>query len=137
MKETRVSLLVTTALLSLADISARLGLLHSSGSHERGGRRLGGREPFDRSIWRLDSSASSSASVEQHCESLAALLPTRIFEESEILPGDAKVYLDISVYFSDASCTVNIPLACVALAASYHAEIEISCYPSDSTRKIS
>ncbi len=135
MKETRVSLLVTTALLSLADISARLGPVHSSGSHERGERRLGGKEPFDRSIRRLDSSASSCASVEQHCQSLAALLPTRIFEESEILPGDAKVYLDISVFFSDASCTVNIPLACVAFAASCHAEIEISCYPSDSTKE--
>lgn len=137
MKETRVSLLITTALLGLADISARLGYAHSPGSHERGMRRLGGKEPFDRSIWRLDSSASSSASLEEHCQSIAALLPARVFEQSDSLPEDAKVYLDISVFFSDASCTVNIPVTCVAFAASYHAEIEISCYPSDSIREMS
>jgi len=137
MKETRVSLLITTALLSLADISARLGYAHSSGSHERGKHRLGNKEPFDRSIWRLDSAASPSASLEEHCQSIAALLPARVFEHSGTLPEDVKVYLDISVFFSDASCTVNIPVTCVALAASYHAEIEISCYPNDSTTETS
>lgn len=41
MKETRVSLLITTALLSLADLSARLGYAHSPGSQESGLYRLG------------------------------------------------------------------------------------------------
>ena len=132
-----MSLLITTALLSLADLSARLGYAHSPGSQESGLYRLGGKEPFDRSIWRLDSSASPSASLEEHCQSIAALLPPRVFDHTGILPEDTKVYLDISVFFSDASCTVNIPVTCVAFAATYHAEIEMSCYPSDSTTDMS
>lgn len=131
MKELRVSLLVTTASLDLSALSKRLGCEYSPGSHDKGAPRAAGRQPFDRTIWRLDSSASNSASLTKHCESISSKLPAEEFRQPGRLPQDAKIYLDIAVFFSDASCTVNIPTGCIDFVKSYNAEIEVSCYPSE------
>lgn len=131
MKELRVSLLVTTASLDLSTLSKRLGCEHSSGSHDKGAPRAVGRLPFDRTIWRLDSSAPSSAPLTKHCETISTKLSAKDVLHPGRLPQDAKIYLDIAVFFSNASCTVNIPVECLDFAKSYNAEIEVSCYPSE------
>lgn len=131
MKEIRVSLLITTALLDLSTLSMRLGCEHSPGSHNKGVPRTGAQQPFDRTIWRLDSSAPSSAPLTEHCESIASKLSATRLRDLGWLPPDAKIYVDIAVFFSDASCTVSIPSECIDLAKDYGAEIEVSCYPSE------
>jgi hypothetical protein len=129
-KEMRVSLLVTTASLDLLGLSKRLECAHSPGSHDKGAPRAAGRQPFDKTIWRVDSSAPSSAPLTKHCETISAKLSATELLQPGRLPQDAKIYLDIAVFFSEASCTINIPVECVDFAKSYNAEIEVSCYPS-------
>ena len=131
MKELHVSLLITTALLDLATLSKRLGCEPSSGSHDRDAPRVGGRPAFEKTIWRLDSSAPKSAPLMKHCENISTKLSAKEILNPGRLPQDAKIYLDIATFFIEASCTVNIPMECVDFAMRYHAEIEVSCYPSN------
>jgi len=131
MKELHVSLLITTASLDLVGLSKRLGCEHSPGSHDKGAPRTAGRPAFDRTIWRLDSSAPNSAPLTKHCEAISTKLSAKEVLHPGRLPQDAKIYLDIAAFFSEASCTVNVPMECVDFAKSYNAEIEVSCYPSD------
>ncbi len=130
MREMHVSLLVTTTLLDLSELSKQLGCEPSPGSHDKGASRVG-RQPFHQTIWRLDSSAPSSASLMKHCESISSRLPAEEFCRPGRLPQDAKIYLDIAIFFNDANCTVQFPIECMEFLRNYNAEMEVSCYPSE------
>ena len=116
MKLLHVSLLITTDLLDLAALSKRLGYEPSSGSHDKDAARAGDRPAFDKTIWRLDSSAPNSAPLMKHCETISTKLSAKEILHPGRLPKDAKIYLDIAAFFSEASCTVNIPKECVHFA---------------------
>lgn len=129
MKETKVSLVITTSSLSLSDLSSKIRLSHTGGSHDRGSPRPGGKGLWDTTVWRLDSAEPPPAHVNEHCQNIASQLPPQALFQPGILPGDAKLYLDIAVFFSDAMYTLNLPSECLEVAKSYKAEIQVTCYP--------
>lgn len=130
MKKIEASLIITTTTLTLAEISSRLGCVHSSGSHEKGAPRLTG-SPFDQTIWRLSPGVGCPQALEEQFKSITSQLQAGILRRPGVLPENSEVYFDIAVYFDSPMATLSIPLTCVDMARSYSADIEVSCYPSD------
>ena len=132
MKTFLVSLVISSSTSSLPELSLRLGRLHSSGSHSKGDVRLGDKtenQPWKETIWRLESDAAETASIEEHFERLEARFPAK--DLRSVLPPDSEVVIDIVVFFDTTSVSAQIPRSCLSIIEGYSAVVEISCYPTD------
>jgi hypothetical protein len=129
-KEYSLSLDVISAEASLQDLTSQLGATPSESSHDLGSPR--GRQGFwKETVWRLESEAPASASLEDHCQSLLAkALASGALEASRGL-RNAKVLLNLGVFFDNPMCTVEIPQSCLNTIKDYSLGLEISCYPSE------
>ena len=131
MKKTEVSLLVTSSLMSLAELSSRLGRTPSSGSHNKGDVSAGaklGKPPWSVTVWRFDSDASPSAAVEQHLERLAVQFPPT--ELKGLLPPGCEVSVDVVLFFDTFTVSAAIPRRGIEIIDAYNAKLEVTCYPS-------
>ena len=131
MKKTSVSLLVTSPSMSLAELTSKLGRTHSSGSYDKGEASAGaklGKPPWPVTVWRFDSDAQSSASLQLHLERLEIQFPAA--ELKRILPAGCEVSVDIAVFFDTANVSATIPRRGVEIIDAYNAKLEITCYPS-------
>jgi hypothetical protein len=130
-KTLRVSLLVTSSSVSLDELSLKLKRPHSSGSHEKGEAHVlakHGRPPWSKTVWRFDSSVSESAPVKDHLEDLKVQFPPA--ELRALLPPDCTVCVDIAIFFDTVNVSASIPCEVMEIIAAYHADLEVTCYPS-------
>src|SRR5436305_5791518 len=104
MKEYSLSLDVISAESSLQELTARLGATPSESSHDLGSPRA--RQGFwKETVWRLESDAPTSSSLEGHFQSLLAKIqPTGVLEASRRLEN-AKTLFNVAVFFSSPMCT--------------------------------
>jgi hypothetical protein len=131
MKKTSVSLLVTSQTMSLAELTSKLGRAHSSGSRSKGEVSAGakfGKPPWPVTVWRFDSDALPTASVQEHLERLEILFPAA--ELKRVLPPDCEVSVDIAVFFDTVNVSAPVPHRGIEIIDAYGAELEITCYPS-------
>jgi hypothetical protein len=131
MKKTSISLLVSSPSMSLDELSARLGRSYSKGSHSKGevhaGARLGS-APWPYTIWRMDSGAVETASVEVHLERLEGQFPPE--ELKRVVPDDCGILIDIAIFFDTLNVSATLSRRALKVVENYKADLEISCYPS-------
>jgi hypothetical protein len=131
MKKVSVSLLMTSASMSLGELSSRLGRLPSLGSNSKGDTHSGaraGKDPWSETIWRFDSDADETASIEDHLERLEIQFPAA--ELKQALPPDCNVWVDIALFFDSAYVSASLSRRAMQIVDSYDAQLEITCYPS-------
>ena len=130
MKEYSVSLDDISADSSLADLTAQLGVEPSDASHDRGSPRAR-KSVWEETVWRLESDAPASASLEVHCQSLLAKAQAAGVLESIRRLQKAEALINIAAFFDTAMCTVTIPRGCLEAIREYSLGLEVTCYPSD------
>jgi hypothetical protein len=130
MTEFDVCLVVESSSLTLADLTGRLGIASSDGSHDMGEPHLiKSRGVWRSSVWQLSSEVGREATLDDHVTALAARIPYERIKT--VLPPDARVYLSIGV-FSDAQIpTVSLTPRGVAVAMSIGAGVEVRYYSPD------
>ncbi len=131
MKKTSVSLLVTSPSMSLAELTAKLGRAHSSGSHSKGDASAGanlGKPPWSVSVWRFDSDALPTAPVQEHLERMEILFPAA--ELKRVLLRGCEVSVDVVLFFDTVNVSATIPRRGIEIIDAYSAELEVTCYPS-------
>jgi len=130
MQEFSVSLDIISTDSSLKDLTAQLGLEPSEASHDRGSPRA--RKSFwEETVWRLESDASASASLEVHCQDLLAKARAAGVLESIRRLQKAEALINIAAFFDTAMCTVTIPRVCLEAIRDYSFGLQVTCYPSD------
>lgn len=127
-----VCLVVVSRSTPLVDLSARIGIQGSEGSHSEGDPHLlKDRGVWKSTVWQICSGQPRSAHLEDHFEHLAGRLPVSRVVGSGALPDDAEVYVSVGV-FSDAQIpTVNLTRRCLAIAEAFGARIEVRQYAPD------
>jgi hypothetical protein len=121
--------------LSLSELSQRLGRPHSSGSHSKGDARMrdeAENEHWKETIWRLDSDAAETDSIEEHFERLEAQFPAK--DLRSVLPPDCEVGIDIVLFFNTMTVSAHITRTVLNIIEAYQAVVEITCYPTDFER---
>lgn len=98
MKEYSLSLDVISAESSLQDLTSQLGAMPSESSHDLGSppARQG---LWKETVWRLESEAPASASLEDHCKSLFAKVQASGALEASRGLRSAKILLNLGVFF--------------------------------------
>lgn len=129
MKEYSLSLDVISAEASLQDLTSQLGASPSESSHELGSPRAR-RDSWAETVWRLESEAPASASLEDHCQSLLAKVQSTGVLEASRRIENSRTLLNVAVFFSGPMCTVTLPRACLDIVKEYSLGLEISCYSS-------
>lgn len=138
MKTFAVSLDIVTISETLAELSGRLRMRPSPTSHDRGSRRAKG--VWEETVWRLESSAGETASLDEHCRWIFDRFPIATLRRPAILPSDAQVCLNIAIFFDTAMASLLIPSKYIDILYASGSNVEVSCYPctddtSDATPK--
>jgi hypothetical protein len=131
MKKVSVALLVISSSLTLDELSLLFGRSPSSGSQNKGDIRRAaeaGKELWPHTIWRFDSDAPESASVQDQLERLQIQFPALELKRS--LPGDCEVMVDVALFFETANVSATFSQRATQIIVSYNAQLEITCYPS-------
>jgi hypothetical protein len=119
---------VISAELSLKDLTEQFGMEPSQNSHDLGSPR-GRKGSWKVTIWRLESEASESASLDAHCKNLLAKAQRgKVLESILHLQVDASI--NIAAFFDTATCSVTIPPVCLEVLRDYPLGLEVTCYPS-------
>jgi len=133
-----VTIDVETAQLSLAALTARLGIEPDEGSRDRGSRRrrypgrAGGDERpavWATTRWVLASGKPSSASLAEHVEDVLSRVPLAELRRPGVLPEDAELTLDIAIFHESIPCSIDVPSEVLARLAELRMDLRISCYP--------
>ncbi len=133
----RVTIDIVTAQLSLAALTARLGIEPDESSRDRGSRRLrypgraGGEEHpavWETTCWVL-ASGKPSASLAEHVADVLSRVPLAELRRLEVLPDDAEVTLDIAIFHESITCSIDVPPEVLARLAELKMDLWISCYP--------
>jgi len=133
MKDFSAFLDVVSTELSLKDLTVQLGMEPSEGSHDLGSPR-GRNGSWTVTIWRLDSGATESASLDAHCQSLLAKARAgNVLESIRRLKVEA--FINIAAFFDTVACTLTIPPSCLQVLRDYPLGLEVTCYPSDMESK--
>lgn len=128
-KEFDVCLEITTPTATLGDITDKVGLKWSGGSHNKGDQRLG-RPPFSLTIWRLNSELNQSATLEEHFGNIVERFPPEKITVLKSIPA-VSVRINIGIFSQAVNCTVVLSNKCLDLVRQYKGiEISISYYPS-------
>jgi len=130
MKEYNVFLDVVSPELRLKDLTARIGMEPSDSAHDLGSpRTLKG--VWTETVWRLESDAPESASLEDHCRNLLTQARSGgVLETIRHLQG-IRAFINIAAFFGTAMCTVTIPDVCLEALRDYPLGLEVACYPAD------
>jgi hypothetical protein len=129
MKEYSLSLDVISAEASLQGLTSELGATPSGSSHDLGSPRVR-QDLWKETVWRLESEAPASASLEDHCQSLLAKAQASGALEASRGLRNAKTLLNLGVFFDGPMCTVEIPQLCLDAIKDYSLGLEITCYCS-------
>ena len=134
MKEFDVSIDISTNLLSLTDLSARLHRepYPFSSSHDKSDLVLtqtGDREPWATTIWRMFSRKDKSQPLHQHLEDLVAHFPPKELLLPGLLPEDCKVQITIGVYYDTATVSLFLSQGSLDIIQSFKAAVEVVGYP--------
>jgi hypothetical protein len=124
MVEFTVKFSISTALLSLDDLTNRLGE-GGLNSHTIG---VVDGIFWDRTEWTIDSRADADSGLEAHVESIWERLPLAKLK-TESLPSDHRKVLDIAAFFDDPMNQINIGSQWLKEFAYADIDVEISCYP--------
>ena len=128
MLKTAVSLLVTSPTLSLAELTARLGRVPAAESHDKGdAHAVSGKLPWPITVWRFDSDAPESASVQDHLERLERRFPPADLQRT--LPSGCTLSVDVALFFESAFVSATIAPRGIEIINCYDAKLEITCYP--------
>lgn len=117
--------------MSLAELSSKLGRAHSPDSHSKGEVSVGAKSdkpPWSVTVWRFDSDAPESATLQQHLECLEIQFPPA--ELKRVLAPGCRVSVDIVLFFDTANVSATIPHRGIEIIDAYGAELEVTCYPS-------
>lgn len=125
MAKFEVSLNVVSLSLALSELANRLGRPPSSGSHSKGDPRGSGQ--FASTVWKLCSSLSDGAAIQEHIKDIARQFPPQSF--IQCVPEGCRVYIDIGLFFDSWNSVVTISHEMLAFINAYKAEIELTCYP--------
>jgi hypothetical protein len=132
MKEYSLSLDIISTESSLQDLTAQLGATPSESSHDLGSPRAG-QGFWKETVWRLESGAPASSSLEDYCQSLLEKAQASGALEASRNLRNAKILLNLGVFFDSPMCTVEIPQSCLNAIKDYSLGLEISCYPSEAS----
>ena len=136
MKEFKVSVIVTTAQMRLAELSEILGREADPGSKDIGTRCVTVRNPLGYTLsdseWKLFSEEDEDATLDKHIESVLGRFPLSRLGDG-VLPADAEATLNIAVFFDTPMSSVWLKAEHVRVLGEHGMDIHISCYPcSDS-----
>jgi hypothetical protein len=137
MKGLEVSLDISTELLSLGDLSNRIGRPSKRYSHDKGDRRpsLGpSPEVWGRTVWRLVSKKSRRCSLLNHLRNLEEQFPPKARPNPSDLPPDCDIKVVIAVFYD--TFTMSLPLSNkeLDLIRSFGGSAELVCYPTENGR---
>lgn len=138
MKRFKVSVVVTTSQMRLAELSEILGLEGDPGSYDIGTRRRTLRNPEQTlnsdTAWIVFSEEDEDAILDKHIDSVLGRFPlSRIGDGS--LPVDAEATLDIAVFFDTPMSTVWLTAEHVRVLGEHGMDIYISCYPCNDSEE--
>jgi hypothetical protein len=134
MKGLMVSLDLSSQSLSLEDISARLRISPSSGSHNKGDARPSPdatQRIWNQTIWRLESNLPKSSPLERHLNNLVAHCSPQELARSGLLSGVCSARVNVGILFDTVDVSISISPAALSIVSDYGANLEISCYPSE------
>jgi Domain of unknown function (DUF4279) len=133
MTELRVSLIIRTASLSLAELTAVLGVSpsrgHSLGDVPHGGRRKHFQTPLPHTSWILHSDEDATAPLDAHLRMLAtAFPPQRMQQLRDALPPDIRVEVSIGAFYDGQAAHVEAGPASLAIVSAYGASLIVNAY---------
>jgi hypothetical protein len=119
----------------LSELTARTGVEPAEGSHNMGDSHvLKNRGVWKKTVWKVCSTCSRTATLEEHFEDIVEQLPAKKLRAPGVLPDASEVYISIGV-FSDAQIpTADLTLRCLSISESYGAAIEVCLYESDMSK---
>jgi hypothetical protein len=126
-KKFAVSLVVTSTSLMLDELSGLLDHPPSGGSHNKGAPDTRGTS-WDETLWRLESAAGDSLTLDQHFENLEIQFPPK--ELVSRLPSNCKASIDVVVLFDTFTVSADLSRKAVAIANAYGASLGVTCYPT-------
>jgi hypothetical protein len=126
-----VALVVMSRSTSLSELTGRIGIPGSDGSHSVGEPHLlESRGVWKTTLWQLESDLPRTSALEEQFEDVYAQVPVANVRPAN-LPEDAKVYISIGV-FSNAQIPVAIfTRRCLGIADAFGAALEVRVYVSD------
>ena len=119
-----VSLIIVSETLSLEEISNKIGIKYSSGSHEKGSKNPVGKE-FGRTIWRLNPNTAKEASAKEQIESISSIISKEQMSDLD----NVEIILDIAVFSNGYTTGLKLDKSSLDIIRKYNAAIKITCYP--------
>lgn len=124
-----VCLVVVSESASLTDLSARIGVESSDGSHNQGDPHLlKSRGVWKSTVWQCCSELPRATPVEEQFEAIGRRFPSARLRTPEVLPLLSRCYVSIGVFSDAQTPTVDLTGRCLAIAAAYGASVEMSFY---------
>ena len=130
--EIDVCLVVTTQSEPVEELTRRIGIEASDGSHSKGAPHvLRSRGKWKSTVWQLCSTCARAAPIEEHMVQIAERLPPSRLGAEGVLPGDARVYVSVGVFSSAQIPTIDVTMRTLAICVEYSASLEVRYYVSE------
>jgi hypothetical protein len=127
-----VCLVVWTESLTLSELTLRLGLDPSGGSHSKGEPHLiSSRGQWKSTMWQLCSRKQGDAPLEEHFDDIVEQLQAGTFADLRRLVPDAEVFMSVGVFSNSQVPAVDLTRRCLDIADAHHASIEVKVYVRD------
>src|SRR5436305_8499663 len=129
-KELLVSFDIVSRSAGLGDLASALGATPGPGSRERGAP--GPRGPREATVFRLESGAPRTATLEEHLETLFADL-ARLDVRLGALPAGTELVLSLGVLFDGPMGSLVLPHRFAGKIEDYGLTVEVTWYLSEFT----
>jgi hypothetical protein len=127
-----VCLVVSSAALTLPELTHVMGLEGASGSHNKGDEHLlKSRGPWKTTVWKLCSREAREAPLDEHFDDIVAQLDPGHFQSAIQRVADAEVYISIGVFSNAQIPEAGLSRHCLAIADAFRASIDVSLYVHD------